>query len=695
MTNGTRFRGPSLRNAQLRAAAYGRVSTADQVLGYGVADQDHSFDQWERENPTAQVVGRFYDLAVSGALETRDEMEKVEALAHAKKVNCIVVPKVDRIGRTVRASLQWVWRMQDIGVHFISIHERIDTSEQFGMERFMRYVEFAEMEYQRIRERTMGGKEIKVVLGGWPGGPAPYGCEIVGKGQRGSTLGPCAAEIAVLEEAASLIVDEGFNYGKTAAALNALGLFTRSGRPWDGANLRARLANTALDGYVVYRKTGRSGPKETKVFEDGTPVYGESVQIPVPVILPAERVQALRGAMKRLEPSNARTPNEEYPLSRRIHGSCGRVYVGSMDRSRYDSRGYRCQGTFPQYIKEGETGCNDGRLDAEAVESAVWEQVVALLGDGVRLRALAQDWVAALPGNREKYEAREAALRKQVKQQRNLIERRVVDYVKQGIDAAIMAAATESLKKELADLETQLAEAQHWLHQNEQAAGQIERISALASSATSRLFSMPRADRAEIIAMFDIDVTPQNHRITVDNGGAKGEAFGWHAQSGSLVPDEVTEADWLKVEAFLRERDSLPTLRGKSHPRLVLNGVLHKLRTGVAWRDVPEEYGYWRKVHQWQLNWTRRGLWPDLVGLLNERGGGSPVYRPPLVPPLEITGKLFADLMTSLQVEGGPDDSGSTGRPGYQRTGASSPAVSSVSHSACRPPESITRTPNW
>jgi DNA invertase Pin-like site-specific DNA recombinase/transposase len=678
MTNGTRFRDPGLRNAQLRAAAYGRVSTADQVLGYGVADQDHSFDQWERENPTATVVGRFYDLAVSGALETRDEMEKVEALAHAKKVNCIVVPKVDRIGRTVRASLQWVWRMQDIGVHFISIHERIDTSEPFGMERFMRYVEFAEMEYQRIRERTMGGKEIKVALGGWPGGPAPYGLEIVGKGQRGSTLGPNAAELAVLEEAVSLIVDEGFNYGQTAKALNALGLFNRSGGPWDGANLHLRLRHTALDGFVTYRKTTGYGANKTKVWEDGTPVYGESIQIPVPQLLPAERVTALRAAMKRLEPKNARHANEAYPLSKRIHGSCGHVYVGNMARTSYNKRGYVCQGGLAFYVPNKEDRCNDARLDADAVEQAVWEQVVKLLSDDRRLRALAQDWIAALPGNREKYQEREASLMKQVKKQKDLIERQVIDYVKQGVDAEIMVAATKTLKKELADLETQLAEAQHWLQQNEHATAQIERISALASGAAERLLSMGRAERAEIIAMFDIEVTPQNHRITVDNGGAKGEAVEWHLKTGSLVPDEVSVDEWPEVEAFLSQHGTMPNLRGGSHPRLVVNGILLKLRTGIAWREVPEEYGFWRKVQRWQFDWMKRGVWPELVALLNERGGGSPVYRPPLVPPLVITGKLFADLITSLDDE--PAESfkakGGMGHAPYGGTGLEGPVTS-------------------
>jgi transposase len=189
---------------------------------------------------------------------------------------------------------------------------------------------------------------------------------------------------------------------------------------------------------------------------------------------------------------------------------------------------------------------------------------------------------------------------------------------------------------------------------------------------------MGRAERAEIIAMFDIEVTPQNHRITVDNGGAKGEAVEWHLKTGSLVPDEVSVDEWPEVEAFLSQHGTMPNLRGGSHPRLVVNGILLKLRTGIAWREVPEEYGFWRKVQRWQFDWMKRGVWPELVALLNERGGGSPVYRPPLVPPLVITGKLFADLITSLDDE--PAESfkakGGMGHAPYGGTGLEGPVTS-------------------
>ena len=51
--------------------------------------------------------------------------------------------------------------------------------------------------------------------------------------------------------------------------------------------------------------------------------------------------------------------------------------------------------------------------------------------------------------------------------------------------------------------------------------------------------------------------------------------------------------------------------------RLVLNGILHVLHTGIAWEDLPQEYGNgsgancWRRLRDWQ----RAGVW----GALHQR----------------------------------------------------------------------------
>jgi transposase len=47
---------------------------------------------------------------------------------------------------------------------------------------------------------------------------------------------------------------------------------------------------------------------------------------------------------------------------------------------------------------------------------------------------------------------------------------------------------------------------------------------------------------------------------------------------------------------------------------LVLNGILHVLHTGIAWEDLPQEYGSGSGVTAWRRlrDWQKAGVWGAL-----------------------------------------------------------------------------------
>lgn len=47
--------------------------------------------------------------------------------------------------------------------------------------------------------------------------------------------------------------------------------------------------------------------------------------------------------------------------------------------------------------------------------------------------------------------------------------------------------------------------------------------------------------------------------------------------------------------------------------RQVVNGVLWKLSTGAAWRDLPERYGPWKTVYERFRRWSADGTWDRLL----------------------------------------------------------------------------------
>ncbi|MEU3227277.1 recombinase family protein [Streptomyces sp. NPDC006976] len=101
-------------------AKYARVSTAEQLDGFGLEDQNRISDGWLARHPEATVYDEYVDEAASGALESRPEMDRLVLDARLRRFNRILVPAVDRIGRTARAAYQWAWDMADLGVHFLS-----------------------------------------------------------------------------------------------------------------------------------------------------------------------------------------------------------------------------------------------------------------------------------------------------------------------------------------------------------------------------------------------------------------------------------------------------------------------------------------------------------------------------------------------------------------------------------------------
>lgn len=67
---------------------------------------------------------------------------------------------------------------------------------------------------------------------------------------------------------------------------------------------------------------------------------------------------------------------------------------------------------------------------------------------------------------------------------------------------------------------------------------------------------------------------------------------------------ELTEAD----REFARPLLLVPLLgRKRLDDRTVLNGIVWRFRTGVAWRDVPERYGSWDTLHTRFRGWDQGG----------------------------------------------------------------------------------------
>ena len=80
---------------------------------------------------------------------------------------------------------------------------------------------------------------------------------------------------------------------------------------------------------------------------------------------------------------------------------------------------------------------------------------------------------------------------------------------------------------------------------------------------------------------------------------------------------------WLSDEVWAAIERHLP--RGRpAKPRVgdrrVVSGILHVLKTGCCWRDVPAAYGPPTTIYNPFNRWSRRGLWQCLFARMSASG---------------------------------------------------------------------------
>jgi len=81
---------------------------------------------------------------------------------------------------------------------------------------------------------------------------------------------------------------------------------------------------------------------------------------------------------------------------------------------------------------------------------------------------------------------------------------------------------------------------------------------------------------------------------------------------------ELTEGQWVLLQALLPLQKP-PTGRPVFDHRRIVNGILWILKSGGAWRDLPERYGNWKTVSSRFYRWTKAGVWAQVLAALQEQ----------------------------------------------------------------------------
>ena len=164
----------------VRCAIYTRKSTEE-----GLA-QDFNTLQAQREAAEAYILSQkqngwqtladsYDDGGFSGASLDRPALQQLLRDIQARKIDCVVVYKVDRLSRSLLDFARLLSLFEKRGVSFVSVTQEFNTSTSLGRLTLHILLSFAQFEREIISERTRDKMSAARRKGQWLGGTPMLG----------------------------------------------------------------------------------------------------------------------------------------------------------------------------------------------------------------------------------------------------------------------------------------------------------------------------------------------------------------------------------------------------------------------------------------------------------------------------------------------------------------------------------------
>ena len=162
---------------------YTRVSTAAQTEGYSLEAQQERLREYA-DYKNLEIAGEYCDAGKSGkSIVGRPAfLQMLDDISSEKdNISFVLVFKLSRFGRNAADILKSLQLLEDYEVDLFCVEDAIDSSTPGGKLTLTILSAVAEIERENINVQFMAGKMQKILNGGWPGGPAPYGYRSVNK----------------------------------------------------------------------------------------------------------------------------------------------------------------------------------------------------------------------------------------------------------------------------------------------------------------------------------------------------------------------------------------------------------------------------------------------------------------------------------------------------------------------------------
>ena len=260
----------------LRCAIYTRKSTEEGL------EQQFNTLQAQREAAEAYIRSQqlsgwtalpdvFDDGGFTGANMDRPALKQLLAAIEDRRVDCVVVYKVDRLSRSLLDFARLMALFDRYGISFVSVTQEFNTTTSLGRLTLNILLSFAQFEREIISERTRDKLSAARRKGKWIGGIPVLGYDV---DLRGGRLVVNHKEAEQVQEIFA-ICDKAGTLSASLQEVNTQGLRTKcwtsrggrehSGKPFCKSSLGGLLRNVLYKGCISHKGTIYTGEQQAIV----------------------------------------------------------------------------------------------------------------------------------------------------------------------------------------------------------------------------------------------------------------------------------------------------------------------------------------------------------------------------------------------------------------------------------------------
>ena len=240
----------------MRVGLYPRVSGHEQEDNYSIPEQIERMKKY-CESRDWMVYKIYTDPGFTGSNMDRPGLQEMIKDVENGKLDMVLVYKLDRLSRSQKDTLFLIEDVFDKhGVGFTSMTENFDTSTPFGKAILGVLAVFAQLEREKIKERTLMGRDARAQEGKWHGG----GVQPIGYDFINDELVVNDYEAMQIKEMADLFI-KGTPVRTIERIVNEKGYRHKHGT-WAARTIRGVLSNPVNIGLIKNRNNLHQGVHE-------------------------------------------------------------------------------------------------------------------------------------------------------------------------------------------------------------------------------------------------------------------------------------------------------------------------------------------------------------------------------------------------------------------------------------------------